>query len=124
MEIQVSKDFARNRVDFYLFERGPQFDVFFFYDENNNMLQQSIRHDELINQDVIKPILSLPGRVGEAFIQKVAEYAKNEGINVKEQSNNAGKLQAIEQHNQFLQTNLVKLIDFAIAGPGEKLKSI
>lgn len=110
MKIDIVNDHQRRKIDFYLYEdqhEGQQF----FYPGTNGFLETTIVQWSDSVEPSVKPMLSLPMPMGLAFIEKVAEYAKNKGISVKEQSNLAGQLSAKNDQIAFLQENFTKLID-------------
>jgi hypothetical protein len=122
MQLHINKDFMRNRIDIYVYDIYNGRQRFYIPPEPGESTEAyrfvEIDQDEVISyNDRLKPFLTMPFNLANGFICLIAEYAKNEGISVKEQSNNAGKLAAIQQHNDFLQSNLQNVINHLIAPP-------
>lgn len=118
MEIYVNKKYDRDIIEIFAFEKTPKGRMFISpTDGAKGFKRTEIGWDEIPNEDVVEPLIKLPMYLGLPIIELIAEWAKNEGINVKEQSNLAGKATAIEKHNEFLQTNLAKLLDHLTRAP-------
>lgn len=127
MEFHINQDYYKQLLEIFAFRDIPQGREF-MYPSVDGAMMLNIVTDNNGKPNEIKPLISLPLRLGIDFIQAIANHAKNEGISVKEQqygqSNMAGKIEVMQDHNKFLQSNLQKLIDFAITPPTEITQSI